>query len=302
MDGHPGAVERFSRDIVDLHGRLTFEGLPEAVRGEPVHRHDSGDGLLTLAFRDSQLPQRYLLGLHGFRLAQYLRLGWVCEVQVHQRALFHEPMRPRHGQEDVHVVCLCLRTGRIQGYAALAGSRDPEPLPLDAPERRLLAVEKDHRVRLLDPCAEPGLTTHHIYEAKRLLRDQAMPRGDLAARVPWHVLLAWGQALWAAGGGGHRALVAGDAKERGSLRHLRLMGFRLDVVEGTAPSLPRTDLLWPIFESAEVAKPFVGRMPDSFPGNLEAIAAFLDGPPGARPVAALIEELSERTLEPGRTR
>jgi hypothetical protein len=293
----PGAAatdseRRYIRDIIAASDRMSYRRLPDQISGDPVHLHQSGDGLITLAVRDSQLPRRYLLGLLGFRLAQYLRLGWISQPIVYRDAIFHEPLRPAAGQEDIHVVSLCLATGRIRGYAALAGSRDPDPLPLDAPERARLSVERDHKVDLLGPYAADGWTTHQVYEAKRLLRDQTMPHGDLGARVPWHVLMAWGRALMALEASLPRVLVTGDAKESGSLRHLRRMGFQLDVVEGTLPGLPETDLLWPIFVTDEQAKPFVGRLGPDFASRMDTISAFLARPPGPEPVRVLLAELS----------
>ena len=286
------AERRYAEGIITLHDRMTYGRLPEQISGDPLHVHQSGDGLLTLAVRDSQVPHRYLLGMLGFRIAQYLRLGWVSQPVVYRDALFHEPLRPAAGQEDIHVVSLCLTTGRIRGYAALAGSRDPGPLPLDDPERTRLSVEKDHKIDLMGPCAAEGWTTHQVYEAKRLLRDQTMPRGELGARVPWHVLMAWGRALMVLEEFLPRVLVAGDAKESGSLRHLRRMGFRLDVVEGTSPGLPETDLLWPIFQTDEQAKPFVGRLGPDFARRMDTISAFLARPLGSEPVGTLLGELS----------
>jgi hypothetical protein len=285
------AERRYIRGIIAAHDRMTYARLPEQITGDPIHVHQSGDGLLTLAVSDSQLPHRYLLGLLGFRLAQYLRLGWMSQQIVYRDALFHEPLRPVGGQEDIHIVSLCLGTGRIRGYAALAGSRDADPLALDASGRTRLSVEKDHHIDLMGPYAAEGWTTHQVYEAKRLLRDQAMPRSDLAARVPWHVLLAWGRAVMDLNASLPHVLVAGDAKESGSLRHLRRMGFRLGVVEGTSPHLPESDLLWPIFVTREQAKPFVGRLGPDFPQRMDTITGFLARPLGSQPARELLEEL-----------
>ncbi len=287
------AAQRFAADIVRMHERLSFSGLADAVAGPPLHTHDSGDGVHTIAVHEAQLPRRYLLGVYGFRLAQYLRLGWVCPRIAHKNALFHEPRRPEHPVPDVHVLTIEQATGRIRGYAALAASLDPRPLPLDAPDRSLLAVESDHQVRLLDRYAAAGWTTHHAYEAKRLLRDQAMPRGDLAARVPWHVLTAWGRCLHLLGGPARRVLAVGDGKERGSLRHLRLMGFDLDVTHGTDPGLPETDLLWPIFAGpGPQAEPFVGRLPETFASHLDLIDDWLTQPLGTAPIGNLLDRLA----------
>jgi hypothetical protein len=286
------AERRYVQGIIAVHDRMTYGRLPEQISGDPVHLHQSGDGLLTLAVRDSQLPHRYLLGLLGFRLAQYLRLGWMSQPVVYRDALFHEPLRPRVGQEDIHIVSLCLVTGRIRGYLALAGSRDPHPLALDQPGRTRLSVEKDHKVDLLGPYAAEGWTTHQVYEAKRLLRDQTMPRDELGDRVTWHVLLALGRILIALDESLPRVLMAGDAKEGGALRHMRRMGFLFDRVEGTSPGLPETDLLWPIFVTDRQAKPFVGRLGPDFARRMDTISAFLAHPLGFEPVSMLVRQLA----------
>jgi hypothetical protein len=70
------------------------------------------------------------------------------------------------------------------------------------------------------------------------------------------------------------------------------MGFRLDVIEGTSPGLPETDLLWPIFVTGEQAKPFIGRLGPDFARRMDTIAAFLARPLGSEPVSALLDELS----------
>jgi hypothetical protein len=284
---------RYARDIIALHNRMSYRRLPEEIDGDPLHVHESGDGLVTIAARDSQLPRRYLLGLLGFRLAQFLRLGWMSERVAHRDALFHEPLRPVIGQQDIHVVTLCLATGRIRGYMALAGSRDRRPLPLDAPERTRLIAEHDHRIDLLRPYAGAGWTTHQVYETKRMLRDQAMPRGTEHTRVPWHVLLAAGRVAMALDRSLPRLLLAGDAKERGSLRHLRLLGVRLDVIERTRPWLPETDLLWPLFTTPSPLKPFVGRLGSDFGRRMDVIRAFLACPPGTESVGTMVRELSK---------
>jgi hypothetical protein len=287
------AQERFARAITALHGRLSYGGLPAAVRGEPLHSRVSDDGqLITLAVRESQLPQRYVRGVYGFRLAEFAARGWVCPALLHRRALFHEPPRPPHPVDDVHVIALERATGKIAGYVCLAASLDAEPLPLDAPGRTRLSVEKDHHIDLLAPRAAPGLNTHQVYEVKRLLRAAALPWGVLAARVPWHVVLGMGEALRALDTPQRPVLLAGDAKEGGSIQHLRLMGIDLEVIEGTSPAVPRTELVWPLFAGQkEQAKPFFGRLSATFGQDLGAIR---------RALAEVRESESVRALLVGR--
>ena len=69
-------VRRFADDIVKLHGRLSFRQLPDAIVGDPLYlSEDFGDGLVTITFSDGQIPARYMKGVLGFRLAQYLKLA-----------------------------------------------------------------------------------------------------------------------------------------------------------------------------------------------------------------------------------
>ena len=74
--GADPARERYAGAILALQERLTFRSL--ATLPEVAYRADRADGLTTLGLRTDQLTARHLLGMQGFRLAQYLRLGWVC--------------------------------------------------------------------------------------------------------------------------------------------------------------------------------------------------------------------------------
>jgi hypothetical protein len=293
------STRRYVAGICKLHEDLGFRGLPDAVTGDPLHVHESGDGLLTLAVRDSQLPARYLRGILGFRFSQYLRLGWISPELTYQRALYHEPLRRHDGVEDVHILTLSVTTGKILGYVGLAGSMDPAPLPLDAPVRSRLTTEIAHDINMLAPYAAPGWNTHQVFEVKRFLRNQAMPAVPIAALVPWHIVLGFGRTLLTLGGEARRVLPVGDAKESVAIRHLRLMGLRLDVVHGTSPSLPGTDLYWPIYQQDELAKPFVGRLPETYAGDMDIIEAYLEDARGEASVRPLVATLTRRRQEVG---
>jgi hypothetical protein len=282
---------RFAEEIVRLNDRQSFAGLPGAVDGRPLYVSESRDrDLLTLAVRESQLPRRYVLGIHGFRLAQFLSRGWVCPTLLYRAAAFHEPLRPPHPVDDVHILGLSTTTGKILGYTFLAGSLDAEPLPLDSPARSRLTVEQDHGLDLLGRWAAPSWTTHHVYEAKRQLRAADMPRGVLATRVPWHIMAGMGRSLLALGGADGKVLVAGDAKEGGSFQHLMLMGLAVDIVHGPPPRVPRTDLLWPLFDTDVHAKPFLARLPTTFADDMTAIEGFLADADDNQSIRALMQE------------
>jgi len=269
-------AHRYSADIVRLHDRLSWRGLPDAIVGDPLIRLEGyRDGLTTLSVREGQLPERYLKGILGFRLSQFVQLGWMDRRLVHERRLFHEPLPPRAGPQTIHPQTIHTVTldehGRLVGYIAMVGSADPSPVPLDEPGRAPFPAESAHRIELLADFAAPGLTTHHVYEIKRFVRARGMERGLQRDRVPWHLILAIGRMNLATGG--QIKMVVGDSTESGALRHLRLVGFDLTVHENTRPSLPRTELMWPSYEKEELAKPWVGYVPadlDKYLGAIEA--------------------------------
>lgn len=267
---HSPAGQRFGREIVRLHEHLNFRGLPDAVVGEPLFRLDSGsDGLVTVSVYEHQLPGRYLRAVLGFRLAQFLQLGWMDPDLALAGALYHEPVRSSPGPATVHTVTLT-RTGRIVGYVGLVGTTDPLPLPLDAAQRQLFPAEVAHNVDLLSDFAALERTTHRVYEIKRFVRASWLPRGVQRDRVPWHLMLAMGRSSLACGTAPIQ-LVVGDSRENGALRHLRMLGVAPVVAAAARPQLPRTELMWPSYEQAEVARPFTAVVPDDVHRYLDVI-------------------------------
>lgn len=285
---------RYARDIVRLHERLSYRRLPVEMTGEPLSVVEDPHGaLVTVTGRDSQFPARYLKGMLGFRLAQYLRLNWISADAVHRAAAFHEPLPRPRAVENIHTVTLCTRTGKIRGYVGLACSADPENLPLDCAGRIPFPTEAAHGVDLLGRYAGPGLGTHQAYEFKRFLRDQTMPRGEQYLRVPWHLILGMGEAVL--GLGEAVRIVLGDAKEHVALRHLRLVGFDLHVVEGTSPALAESDPMAPIYRQTVVAKPFVAPVPTDVVWYQRVVRSYLDGTSDLASWQAVITTLAARS-------
>ncbi len=80
------AAERYVRDLVRRHAALRYPGLADVVEGEPLCRLDGyGDGLTTVSVRESQLPEPFLRGVLGFRLAQFLQAGLMDPNLVYQQ-------------------------------------------------------------------------------------------------------------------------------------------------------------------------------------------------------------------------
>lgn len=294
-----GRARRYARDIVRLHERLSYRRLPMEMEGDPLSLvEDPGAALVTVTGRDSQFPSRYLRGLLGFRLAQYLRLNWISADAVHRSAVFHEPLPHPRAVQNIHTVTLCTRSGKIRGYVGLACSADPESLPLDSAGRVPFPTEAAHGVDLLGRYARPGLGTHQAYEFKRFLRDQTMARGEQYVRVPWHLILGMGEAVLALDGAVR--IVLGDAKEHVALRHLRLVGFDLHVVEGTSPRLDESDPMAPIYRQRVMAKPFVAPVPADAVWYQDVVRSHLDGTRDLGSWQAVISKLAAHSRHPER--
>lgn len=260
---------RFVDELVREQGSATYEGLPDAIDGGPLVRLEGyGDGLVTVCARQSQFREEDLQGILAFRLAQFLQTGLMDVELAYRRGLSYEPPVEPTGPETWHTVTLT-ETGKIVGYIGYVGSPDPEPLPLDSPDRGKFPVEVAHHVEILSPYARPDRDTHHVYEIKRFIRDRAMERGPQRDRVPWHLILAVGRLTFGTG----IQVLCGDSGTRGALRHLRLVGIHLEVIEDTMPSLPQTELMWPSYlvPREKLAKPFIGPIDPHVEEYIDAI-------------------------------
>lgn len=260
---------QFADEIIELHKRLRYPGLPDSV-GRPIFRFEGNDGLITISARQSQLSDRYLRAVMGFRLAKFLEIGFMDKEIVRQRALYYEPVSLATGPETIHALTLT-ETGRFAGYMALVGTPDPTPMPFGSPVRGRFPAEVAHGVDLLRGFNDEGWNTHQVYEIKRMVRDPALPPGEQSERVPWHLVLALGASALELG----VRCVLGDARETGALRHVKAIGIQPIVINDTRPSLPRTELMWPSYAVPEPAKPFVGAIPDDLADYLGVIRSAL---------------------------
>lgn len=254
------AAVRYADELARLHRSLRWGSLLAAIDGEPlVTLEGLGDGLTTVAVRTGQLPERYLRALYGFRLAEFLQTGLMDPELVYGRALAHEPLPKELGPESIHI-CTLSDEGQIVGYVSLQGGPDPAPCSLDDAGRRPFPVEAAHHVDVLAEFAEPGRTTHEVFEIKRLIRAGGLPKGMARARVPWHLIVGLSRTGLAVGDA--IQVIVGDSGERGALRHLGWLGFDLKITEGTRPTIDRTQLMWPSYALPDDvrAKPFAAEV------------------------------------------
>lgn len=248
---------RYAADILALHQRLNFRSLLSLPADACAYQVRRPDGLLTLGLRTDQLDHRHLLALQGFRLAQYLQLGWICEDLIAARGMFCEPS---HGirDDDLHLVTVS-PSGEILGFLGLVGSADQEGLPLHDPDRWRFPVERAHGVDLADHIADSAVRSHQVRELKRFVHRRSMTDRDLRLRVSLELLLAAAQLFLQLP---DTRYVVGDVEEHVALRHLVMVGLDVRLIEGTAPRLGGHDYLHPAYTKRGDVKPFVAAVPD----------------------------------------
>ncbi|MEU3713669.1 hypothetical protein [Streptomyces catenulae] len=258
-----GSVRRrYIQDILRMHSRLSFGRMAAELHADDalLYRSDHGQGVVTVAAHTASIPERYLLGLAGFRLTGYLQAGFASEDLVFDRSLFCEPIRDFH-PTDTHVITTDTETGRILGYVALAHSTDPAPRPLAAPDRRLFPCEEAHAIRLHEVVPETTeLRTHDIREVKRLVHAHQVTDRTQRLRITLELLAGITLAIRAENGAVR--MLIGDVEEHVALRHLVLLGLDVQLLTGTTPALSPQNLMHPMYVTREKVLPFCAWIPD----------------------------------------
>lgn len=253
---------RYVSDVIALHDRISLRGIAAHVRPESVlYQARRPDGRLVLAVRGDGIPERYLLAIHGFRLAQYLQLKFASHEIAFNRALFAEPASGH--ADEIHVLALDEASGTILRYVALAGSADAVPMDPRDPSRAPFPCEVVHGVNLFDHVEiDPGIDTSQIWEIKRLVH-RASHGGGLVARLRLTLELMLGFYTAISRAEPPVRVIIGDGEERVAIARLLRSLRDITIVEGTRPTLPADDLLYPRYAHAaqEVVKAFVARLP-----------------------------------------
>lgn len=252
---HPRS-HRYAADILALQDGLNFRSLLAVPVERSVYRVHRPDGVITLGLRTDQLTSRHLLALQGFRLAQYLKLGWICEDIIASRGMFCEPAHG--GDDDLHMVTVS-DSGDILGYLALVGNADAAGLALDDPCRSLFPVERAHDINLAEQITEPGVRSDQVRELKRFVHRRSMTDRRMRIRVTLELLLAAGNLVLNLPS---TRFVVGDVEEHVALRHLVMVGLEVRLIEGTQPRLTAGDYLHPAYTKRGDVKPFLAEVPD----------------------------------------
>ncbi len=241
-------------ELLGRAGPVGLPGLERELAGDPLFRAVSPEGLLVLTVRGSQLPPWALDLVYRFRLVQYVRRGWADAAAVASRGLRTEPY-DAFALRDFHTLVIEEGTGWLRGYGTLAAARDESALPLGDPGHRPFVVERDYALRLADHLGA-GTSSSRVWEGKRLVRDDAMPRSQAAVSVPWWVYLAWATACLEVLGDEGAAIV-GDGKIEGAVRQLRLLGFSTRTLDADPVEPDPADLFAPMWDQQERSYPFV---------------------------------------------
>jgi hypothetical protein len=270
---HDCVAQRYTRDIRRLHDVLRWGRIYDELAGVDTAYRARRHSVVTIAAQTKDIPYRYLLALAGFRLAQYLRVGYASSEVTFRDALFREPLAALH-PTDWHALALDETSGEILGYLELAGNGDRTAQPVTgASNRNPFPVEQTHRIDLFQTVTpRRDLTTHTVWEAKRFVHNGNIHRKDLRLRVSLELLLAMGRIVESS----YPAVLAvvGDAEENVALRHVVLLGLHATVITGTTPRLPDDDLTHPMYITRDVVEPFYAEVPDL--GEISRRAAIID--------------------------
>jgi len=254
---------RYVSDVIALHDRISLRGFASQVSSDSVlYRARRPDGLLVMAVRNDGIPDRYLLGIHGFRLAEYLRLRFASDEVAFDRALFAEPAGGH--ADEIHVLALDEESGTILRYVSLVGSADPVPMAPRDPDRAPFPSEVVHGINLFDHVdVDPGIDTSQIWEIKRLVHRGSRAGSDLVGRLRLTLELMLGFYTALSRVEPPVRIIVGDGEERVSIARLLRSLRDITVIEGTTPSLPKDDLMYPryAYASRDVVKAFVVKVP-----------------------------------------
>ncbi|MDO4254013.1 MAG: hypothetical protein Q4C81_02540 [Kocuria sp.] len=254
--GDSAEAAQFARHVMELHQKLTFTHLATSLHSDPIHvrrRHS----YTIVACHHHHVPLRYQIGIMGFRLAQYLRLGWASPQVVYNHRMFWEDLN-HPNPNDFHIVALDNTTGSIVGYlGAEFISDEDDTRSIYFPDRPLFPVEKAHHINIADWLPSPNIRLGEIMEIKRFVRNPAIPE-SMRLLVPLELVL--GLMALTTARKTHIPWAVGDLEMHVALRYLEVFGVETQVIKGTQPALPPDDPMWPMYLRRCEVLPFIGRV------------------------------------------
>ena len=288
--------EAYVRAIQMVHELTNFKHLVDEVTPESLlyHSHRPG-GSIVVAVRNDGVPEGYRYGIYGFRLAQSLRLRFADAQIAFRRALVSEP-NDDHSNE-IHVFAIDPETGGIIRYISLLGSPDPEPLSPLNPRRTRFPCEVAHGVNLFDYALFPAdLDTSEIWEMKRLIQRRGEKTSSAQSRLRLTLELMLGFYTTLSRIQPEVRMLIGDGEEGIAIRRMLRSLRDVTVLEGTTPSLPADDLMFRLYTTRDVVKPFVAMAPrgEELHQLTETLADSLDNPNPLDALKGLVESVDGR--------
>lgn len=249
-------AEKFATHVVNLHQKLAFNKLVSSLNGDPIHvrqRH----GYTIVAFQHTQAPRRYQIGVMGFRLAQYLRLGWASAQVVYNDRMLWESI-DHASPNDLHIVALDDDSGSIIGYLGAAFVADEgDSRDLSAIDRPRFPVETAHNIDISDWLPPQRVGLSEIMEIKRFVKNPDI-QSPMKFLVPLELVL--GLMGFTVNRSTPIPWAVGDLEMHVALRHLKAFGVDTRVITGTQPSLPASDPMWPMYVRRSEVLPFIGKV------------------------------------------
>lgn len=251
-------------------------------------------GVRVRAARASTLRPGQLRTLTEFRIAQYVRIGFVDTLRLAEVLAAGRPLTAS-SPRDVHVVATD-ETGRLLCTAVLrapsgpAGTEVSATVRMSARDRPLFPVEQAHGRGVFDHLRVlPDLPVARVMELGGFVKAQsAEPFSELTARAPVEVGVALFRVIT-----GPLALpvsaIVGDLEPKVAKLNLEYFGIQLVTVPGTTPRVAGRSYLEPRYTNRDV-RPFAwltGDMVTALP-RLEAVEHALDLP-GRLGVLALLK-------------
>jgi Cyclic nucleotide-binding domain len=251
-------------------------------------------GVRVRAARASTLRPDQLRTLTEFRIAQYVRIGFIDTVRLAELLAAGEPLAAS-SPNDVHVLAMdeagrLLCTAVLRAPSGPAGTEVPATARMADRDRPLFPVELTHGWGIFNGLRVlPDLPVARVMELGGFVKAQATePFSELAVRAPVEVGVALFRVIT-----GPLALpvsaIVGDLEPKVAKLNLEFFGIQMVMLQGTAPCVPEASFLEPRYDKRDV-RPFAfltGDFVTALP-RLAAVERALDLP-GRKCLLALLE-------------
>lgn len=253
-------------EIAENASALSFARLDTELTGPPAFLSAGVDGSLTVVARGDHIPPRYRRAMHGFRFAQYWRLGYLDADRV-DAGTFSEEVQGYAPDREYHSIVVERHSGRAVAYVYLAL---PDPYGTGEP----FALEKEYDVAV-GTTIGAGVDRSRVWEAKRLVRRVGMPWSGTARNGPWWAMLGLSFAVVKLYDDGVLARFVADGSRLGSPRMFQLLGFRVAVSSQRPKPANANGRYGPMWRQDDIPVPYVVATRHAHESHLREVELFL---------------------------